>query len=62
MWKVFAIFLTAIVLAACVDRSWEPDLDRTAYACREYGFYPGSQEYENCIKYVDTRRAKGAGF
>jgi hypothetical protein len=60
--KMAGALAILIALSGCANHPWEPDIDRTAYACQEYGFYPGTPEYDNCLKYVDTRRAKRVGF
>ena len=60
--KTIGILTTLIALSGCANHPWEPDIDRTDYACQEYGFYPGTPEYDNCLKYVETRRAKRLGL
>jgi len=51
-----------VVLSGCASHPWEADIDRNAYACSEYGFYPGSKEWDDCLKFVEGRRAKGLSF
>src|SRR4029079_7706707 len=35
-------------------QTWGPmtETDKNDLACNEYGFYPGSQQYDDCMKYV----------
>jgi hypothetical protein len=49
------------VLSGC-SHPWEGEIDRTSYACSEYGFYPGTKEWDDCLKFVEARRAKRPGF
>ncbi len=49
-------------LSGCAPHPWEADIDRNAYACSQYGFYPGTKEWDDCLKFVDARRAKRPGF
>ena len=51
-----------IALSSCAPHPWEADIDRNAYACSEYGFYPGTKEWDNCLKFVETRRGIRPGF
>jgi hypothetical protein len=60
--SIVAIVAAAFALAGCAGHPWGPDIDRTAYTCQEYGFYPGTKEFDNCVNYVDARRAKGSGL
>ena len=32
------------------------DADQSGVACRKYGFYPGTQQWDECIKYVGSKR------
>jgi hypothetical protein len=52
----------AVILSGCASHPWEADIDPTAYACSQYGFYPGSKEWDDCLKFVEARRAKRLGF
>lgn len=38
---------------------WGPmtEADRNEVACRGYGFYPGTRQYDECMKYVESRRS-----
>jgi hypothetical protein len=31
--------------------------ERNNFACQQYGFYPGTETFDNCMKYVGTRRS-----
>lgn len=53
---------TALALCGCASHPWEADIDRNAYACSEYGFYPGTKEWDDCLKFVEARRAKRPGL
>jgi len=33
------------------------ETERDDFACQQYGFYPGSKQFEDCMKYVGTRRS-----
>ena len=55
--KFVAAIGIALSLFGCAQ-PWEPDIDRDVYACREYGFYPGSAEFEKCLSFVRASRAK----
>ena len=33
------------------------ETERDEFACRQYGFYPGSKQFNDCMKYVGTRRS-----
>jgi hypothetical protein len=30
--------------------------DQNDFACRQYGFYPGTRQWDECIKYVGSKR------
>lgn len=45
----------ALVLCGCM-KPWEPDLDPSIIACRGYGFYEGTPEFDKCMKYVTARK------
>jgi len=38
------------------DDTADTNTDRTTFACQQYGFYPGTQQWDECIKYVDSKR------
>jgi hypothetical protein len=31
--------------------------DRNMFACRQYGFYPGTKQFDDCMKYVGSKRS-----
>ena len=33
------------------------EAERDDFACQQYGFYPGSKQFDDCMKYVGTRRS-----
>jgi len=53
---------TVLALCGCARHPWGTDIDGNAYACSEYGFYPETKEWEDCLKFVETRRAKRPGL
>ena len=36
-----------------------PDTDdaRISFACQQYGFYPGTKQYDDCLQYVGSKRS-----
>ena len=52
----------ALLLTCCARDPWGPmtEQDRNEVACRGYGFYPGSQQYDECMRYVESRRGGSA--
>jgi hypothetical protein len=38
------------------DTDADTDTDRKIFACRQYGFYPGTQQFDECMKYVGSKR------
>ena len=38
------------------DTDADTDTDRNIFACRQYGFYPGTQQFDECMKYVGSKR------
>ena len=65
-----AVVGLALLLSCCTNdretnilmgKSWGPDdtdtdTDRNIFACRTYGFYPGTQQWDECMKYVGSKR------
>ena len=37
-----------------VEQTTDTDADRNAIACQHYGFYPGNQQWDDCMKYVGS--------
>jgi hypothetical protein len=60
--RTAGIVATVFALCGCASHPWEGDINGNIYACQEYGFYPGTQDFDNCLKYVEMRRAKRSGF
>ena len=40
-----------------VEQTPDTDADRGIFACRQYGFVPGTQQWEECMKYVGSKRS-----
>jgi hypothetical protein len=40
-----------------VEQTPDTDTDRNIFACRQYGFYPGTQQFDDCMKYVGSKRS-----
>ena len=56
-----AVTLALILCGGCSGR-WGDDIDPSAVACQGYGFYPETPQYDACIKYVASQRAKRAAM
>ena len=39
-----------------VEQTPDTDADRGIFACRQYGFVPGTQQWDECMKYVGSKR------
>ena len=39
-----------------VEQTPDTDAERNIFACRQYGFYPGTQQWDECMKYVGSKR------
>ena len=48
------------IVAPTVGETPDTDAERNVFACREYGFYPGSKQFDDCVKYVGTRQSPSA--
>jgi hypothetical protein len=35
-----------------VEQTPDTDADRNIFACRQYGFYPGTRQFDECMRYV----------
>jgi hypothetical protein len=48
----------ALLLTCCAREPWGPltEADRNEVACQGYGFYPGTRQYDECLRYVESRR------
>src|SRR6266550_73574 len=40
-----------------VEQTPDTEADRKIFACRQYGFYPGIQQWDECMKYAGSKRA-----
>jgi len=45
------------IAAPNVGQTPNTDAERNDFACQQYGFYPGSKPFDDCMKYVGTRRS-----
>jgi hypothetical protein len=47
-----------LLLTCCAREPWGPltEADRNEVACQGYGFYPGTRQYDECLRYVESRR------
>jgi hypothetical protein len=52
----------ALSVACCAKDAWGPmtEADGNELACNSYGFYPGTQQYDDCLKYIRARRGDRA--
>jgi hypothetical protein len=39
-----------------VEETPDTATDRNIFACRQYGFYPGTRQWDECMKYVGSKR------
>jgi len=56
--RIFILLGLALLVTGCAKDPWGPmtEDDRNEVACRGYGFYPGTKEYDDCMRFVETRR------
>jgi|ERR1043166_5847239 hypothetical protein len=47
---------TKILLGIPDTHAPDTDTDRNIFACRQYGFYPGTRQWDECMKYVGSKR------
>jgi PBP1b-binding outer membrane lipoprotein LpoB len=51
-----AVVGLALLLSCCTSKPTDDleytDADRQMFACRQYGFYPGTKQFDECMKYV----------
>jgi hypothetical protein len=40
-----------------VEQTPDTDTDRNIFACRQYGFYTGTQQWDECMKYAGSKRS-----
>jgi hypothetical protein len=65
-----AVVGLALLLSCCTNERetqkligspWGPDTndtdaERNTFACQQYGFYPGTRQFDECMKYVGSKR------
>ena len=65
-----AVVGLALLLSCCTNERenksllgnpWGPDTgdtdtDRNIFSCRQYGFYPGTQQFDECMKYFGSKQ------
>jgi len=56
-----AAVMLALMLCGC-GSPWGNDLDPNAIACQGYGFSPESPKFAECMKYVESARARRDGL
>ena len=39
-----------------VEQTPNTGTDQNFFACRQYGFYPGTRQWDECMKYVGSKR------
>jgi len=49
------------VVSPNVGQTPGTEAEREDFACQQYGFYPGSKQFDDCMKYVGTRRSASPG-
>jgi hypothetical protein len=47
----------ALLGLGTVGQTPESDLELNDFACQQYGFYHGTKQFDDCMKYVGTRRS-----
>jgi len=52
-----AALIFILSLSGC-SQPWSEDTNPTAIACEGYGFAYGSEQYDACLKYVESRRGR----
>src|SRR5262245_62867385 len=68
-YRLLVVVSMALLLSCCTnDRETKillgiPDTDveqtgtdQNFFACRQYGFYPGTRQWDECMKYVGSKR------
>jgi hypothetical protein len=45
------------IIAPNVGETPDTDAARKSFACQQYGFYPGTKQYDDCIEYVGSKRS-----
>jgi hypothetical protein len=45
------------VVGPNVGATSSTNAERNDFACQQYGFYPGSKEFDDCTKYVSSKES-----
>jgi hypothetical protein len=40
-----------------VEQTPDTNTERSDFACRQYGFYRGTKQFDDCMKYVGSKRS-----
>jgi hypothetical protein len=51
----------ALMLCGC-SSPWSSDVDPNSVACQGYGYSPESPKFAECMKYVESQRARRTGL
>jgi hypothetical protein len=54
-----AAIIGMLALSGCAQ-PWSEEVDANAVACKGYGFYYGTPQYDACLRYIESHRAKRA--
>ena len=55
--KTVAAVMLALLLCGCGSH-WGSNIDPNSVACQGYGFSPESPKFAECMKYVESQRAR----
>jgi hypothetical protein len=58
--NIAAAIALILILTDCAKHPWGHDVDPNMLACQGYGFYDGTPEFDECMKYVKESRDKKA--
>ena len=47
----------ALLGLGTVGQTPDTDAERNDFACQQYGFYPGTKQFDDCMKYVGSKRS-----
>jgi hypothetical protein len=47
----------ALLGLGTVGQTPDTDAERNDFACQQYGFYPGTKQFDDCMKYVESKRS-----
>jgi hypothetical protein len=48
---------TKYLLLGTVGQTPDTEDAQRSFACQQYGFYPGTKQYDDCLQYVGTKRS-----